>query len=297
MLKTVSSTTNAIGALNYKGTWNASTNTPTLASGVGTKGDYYVVSVAGTTSLDGIANWGVGDWATFNGSVWQRVEGGADLNGVNLTVTTQADIGNTRITSGAITTSTGALTVNGNSGVVDSSSKIRTTSVLAVLSGREWQFKVSGGVYQLVDGSAGANRAECGLTGLWRFNAYGAGTATFDANGNISSVSDERLKIKDGAPADPIRMVMALEPGYYTWKYPEQMGEQRELGHYAQNVHSAIGEEAAPTPQEDKPWGYYDRSVVAVHTLALQNHERRIKELESLVADMSARLTALESTN
>lgn len=86
MLKTVSSITNAIGALNYKGTWNANTNTPTLASGVGTKGDYYVVSVAGTTSLDGISNWGVGDWVTFNGTVWQRVEGGADLNGVNLSV-------------------------------------------------------------------------------------------------------------------------------------------------------------------------------------------------------------------
>jgi hypothetical protein len=86
MLKTVSAITNAIGALNYKGTWNANTNTPTLASGVGAKGDYYVVSVAGTTTLDGISNWGVGDWATFNGSVWQRVEGGADLNGVNLSV-------------------------------------------------------------------------------------------------------------------------------------------------------------------------------------------------------------------
>lgn len=86
MLKTVSSITNAIGALNYKGTWNASTNTPTLASGVGTKGDYYVVSVAGSTTLDGISNWGVGDWAAFNGSVWQRVEGGANLNGVDLSV-------------------------------------------------------------------------------------------------------------------------------------------------------------------------------------------------------------------
>jgi hypothetical protein len=84
MLKTVSSITNALGALNYKGTWNASTNSPALSSGAGTKGDYYVVSVAGTTSLDGISNWGVGDWATFYGSVWQRVEGGADLNGVNL---------------------------------------------------------------------------------------------------------------------------------------------------------------------------------------------------------------------
>lgn len=80
MLKTVSSTINAIGALNYKGTWNADTNTPTLTSGVGVKGDYYVVSVAGTTDLDGTDFWGVGDWAVFNGAIWQRVEGGSETD-------------------------------------------------------------------------------------------------------------------------------------------------------------------------------------------------------------------------
>jgi hypothetical protein len=57
MLKTVSAITNAIGALNYKGTWDASTNNPALASSVGVKGDYYVVSVAGSTTLNGISNW------------------------------------------------------------------------------------------------------------------------------------------------------------------------------------------------------------------------------------------------
>lgn len=89
MLKTVSSVINAIGALNYKGTWDAATNTPTLTSGVGTKGDYYVVSVAGTTDLDGNDFWGVGDWAVFNGTVWQRVEGGseADVDSVNFNLT------------------------------------------------------------------------------------------------------------------------------------------------------------------------------------------------------------------
>jgi hypothetical protein len=86
MLKTVSSITNAVGALNFKGTWDANANSPALASSVGTKGDYYVVSTAGSTNLNGISNWGIGDWATYNGSVWQRVEGGADLNGVNLSV-------------------------------------------------------------------------------------------------------------------------------------------------------------------------------------------------------------------
>lgn len=74
MLKTVSSITNAIGALNYKGTWNASTNNPFLASGVGTKGDYYYVNVAGSTNLDGITDWQIGDFAVFNGTAWQKVD-------------------------------------------------------------------------------------------------------------------------------------------------------------------------------------------------------------------------------
>lgn len=86
MLKTVSSIVNAIGALNYKGTWDANANSPALASSVGTKGDYYVVGTAGSTTLNGISNWGVGDWAAYNGSAWQRVEGGANLNGVDLSV-------------------------------------------------------------------------------------------------------------------------------------------------------------------------------------------------------------------
>jgi hypothetical protein len=61
------------GALTYQTTWNASTNTPALASGTGTKGFYYVVSVAGTTNLDGISTWGVGDWAIFDGTAWGRL--------------------------------------------------------------------------------------------------------------------------------------------------------------------------------------------------------------------------------
>ena len=121
MLKTISSITNAIGALNYKGTWNASTNSPALSSGVGTKGDYYVVSVAGTTSLDGISNWGVGDWAAFNGSVWQRVEGGADVNGVNVTFTGTAS-GPTYETSdlaNGLTIASNSITADGTNTDID----------------------------------------------------------------------------------------------------------------------------------------------------------------------------------
>lgn len=103
MLKSVSSITNAVGAINYKGTWNAATNTPTITSSVGVKGDYYVVSVAGTTNINGISKWGVGDWIAFNGSVWQRVEGGTDGNflGVSTGIVSKAfaDTGYTLTTS------------------------------------------------------------------------------------------------------------------------------------------------------------------------------------------------------
>lgn len=88
MLKAISTITNAIGALNYKGTWNASTNTPTLADGTGAKGDYYVVSTAGTQTFGGVQLFfGLGDWIVYNGAVWQRVEGGSDGNFANVTMT------------------------------------------------------------------------------------------------------------------------------------------------------------------------------------------------------------------
>lgn len=62
------------GGLSYQGTWNASTNTPTLASGTGTNGYYYVVATAGSTNLDGITDWQIGDWLLFNGTAWQKID-------------------------------------------------------------------------------------------------------------------------------------------------------------------------------------------------------------------------------
>ncbi len=62
-----------LGSMNFAGTWNANTNTPTLASSTGTLGSYYLVSVAGSTTLDGISSWSVGDNIVFTGSVWEKV--------------------------------------------------------------------------------------------------------------------------------------------------------------------------------------------------------------------------------
>lgn len=64
-----------ISGFQFKGTWNATTNSPFLQSGVGVVGEYYIVGVAGTTTLDGINDWQLGDWAIFSDTnVWQKID-------------------------------------------------------------------------------------------------------------------------------------------------------------------------------------------------------------------------------
>ena len=96
---TSATTASFTGGLSYQGSWNASTNTPTLTSSVGVNGYYYIVSVAGSTNLNGITDWQVGDWAIFNGTVWQKIDQTNLVSSVNgqtgVVVLTQTDIAGT----------------------------------------------------------------------------------------------------------------------------------------------------------------------------------------------------------
>jgi len=120
MLKTVSTYINVIGALVYKGTWDAATNTPTLTSSVGDKGDYYVVSQAGSTNLNGITDWQVNDIAVFNGAVWQKIDNTDAVFSVNgqtgAVVLTAPDVGAAPNTAFVIagTALTGGCQLTGN---------------------------------------------------------------------------------------------------------------------------------------------------------------------------------------
>ena len=81
--------TNPLNSPAYQGTWNASSNSPTLTSSVGTNNNYYIVSTAGTTTLNGISLWSVGDWVIFNGttSAWEKINGSSSEAFNSITVT------------------------------------------------------------------------------------------------------------------------------------------------------------------------------------------------------------------
>lgn len=94
-----------VGAIDYQGTWNAATNVispggTALASGVGTKGFYYKVSVAGTTAIDGTAKWAVGDFIVFNGTIWDKIDGIKDALSAANNLSDVADVPTARANLG-----------------------------------------------------------------------------------------------------------------------------------------------------------------------------------------------------
>jgi hypothetical protein len=72
------------GTQTYVGTWNASTNSPTLADGTGVSGQYYIVNVAGTQNLgSGSITYALGDNVIYNGSIWQKVANSGGVTSVD----------------------------------------------------------------------------------------------------------------------------------------------------------------------------------------------------------------------
>lgn len=62
-----------VEVMEYKGTWNASTNAPTLVDGTGSTGDLYRVNVAGSQNLgSGSISFVVGDLVAYNGTIWEK---------------------------------------------------------------------------------------------------------------------------------------------------------------------------------------------------------------------------------
>jgi hypothetical protein len=84
--------------MEYKGVWNATTNSPALSDGTGNNGDVYYVSVAGTQFTPAIT-FAVGDKAVYNGATakwekWDVTESVSSVNGyTGVVVLAKSDVG------------------------------------------------------------------------------------------------------------------------------------------------------------------------------------------------------------
>jgi len=188
-----------LGAVKYQGTWDANANSPTLASSTGTEGYYYVVSVAGSTNLNGITDWKIGDWAIFNGTAWQKIDNTdavTSVNGYTGTVVlgsmSNQAASSVAITGGAIDgTTVGSTTRAAIAGTTEligpsaSANFTRFPGALSVVS------NIASGVQHDESLNIG-QMAEASSSGsTWGSGVYGAGYTNASGNGRGTGVTGE----------------------------------------------------------------------------------------------------------
>jgi hypothetical protein len=121
------------GGVVYKGAWDASTNTPSLANGSGTAGWEYSISTTGTQNLGaGNQAYAQGGFVIYNGSVWSYVPPSGLFT--SLTAGTHLSVNQP---TGAITISTDATPNNVATTIVsrDASGNFVANTITATLSG------------------------------------------------------------------------------------------------------------------------------------------------------------------
>ncbi len=121
--------------------------------------------------------------------------------------------------------------------------------------------------------------AQLHTTGTVRFANFGAGTATFDASGNISSVSDMRLKKLQRTFTQSIESLVNIVPIVYKWNEKSGMEQEHEyIGFSAQNVQENI-----PGAVLENKHGYLsfnDRAITAALVNAVKDLKLEIEELK-----------------
>lgn len=128
-------------------------------------------------------------------------------------------------------------------------------------------------------------RQTLSTAGAFRWHAYGAGTLTTDASGNITAVSDERRKFVLRPFQAGLREILKLNAVEYKWR-PESGMETK--GTYAsltaQSVRAAIPLASGQNP--DGTLTVQDRAIVAALVNAIKDQQA---EIEGLRREISLR--------
>ena len=144
--------------------------------------------------------------------------------------------------------------------------------------GDKQTFETGGGGAQMVLNS----------TGVVTMGHYGAGAATFDASGNISSVSDIRAKRNIRKFKRGLEALAGIRPILHGYKKNTGLDQTRNdyAGFSAQNVQDYIPE--AIGTNEDGMLSLADRPILAAAVNAINSLSKRVAELEKKISGSAA---------
>ena len=157
--------------LTYEGTWDAFNNTtnglsnsPALVSGIGVSGHFYIVNVAGNTTLDTNSDWHVGDWAVFldeggQPAAWQKIDNTSTLVGSGTAGTFAKWTNATTLNDSLVSEAGTVVSVNGILKVNDTVESTVTNSNLKLQGNGTGAVEVRG--FGGVTGTAGRIQLNC----------------------------------------------------------------------------------------------------------------------------------------
>ena len=157
-------------------------------------------------------------------------------------------------------------------------------------------------------GTNGVDRYTIDASGLMRFHAYGAGTLTTDASGNITATSDERMKNISKFYTSGLSRLSNIKPITYKWKASTKLDTANNYtGFSAQNIQANIPEAVGKMANgnltiQDRP--IMATMVNAINELnAIVEAEKKVSEIrfnlllkqQSIIDSLEARIKVLES--
>jgi parallel beta-helix repeat protein len=172
----------------------------------------------------------------------------------------------------ANTSDTDYIHINGNNGFTN-------TTEINYGANNDWylSYGTTGHVYM----RSGANiKFTLAADGSTQLSKYGAGAATFDASGNITSASDERLKNIQGEFKAGLPEILKINPILYKWNKKSGLEtEHTYVGFSAQEIKRLIPEAVG---QDSK--GYLtlnDRGITAALVNAVKEQQKEIDDLKA----------------
>lgn len=154
----------------------------------------------------------------------------------------------------------------------------------------------SGDIFAITDETAAAIRQQLSTAGLFRWNAYGAGTLTTDASGNITATSDETLKESITEYDYGLAQLLQINPINYKWKASTGLDTANTYaGWSAQNVKEWI-----PPAVGKGPNGKYtlnDRPLLMAAVNAIKTLKVEVDELRAALSLQARRYEPLRRIN